>query len=117
SKSSHDDRFKTSNDDGNKVDEDPSKECECNDQEKEDNVNNTNNINTISLTVNVADTNEDNELSFDTNIPSLEDVSIFNFLIDDEDDGTMADMNNLDTIIQVSSVPTTRIHMTWKRWI
>nr|GFC34395.1 ribonuclease H-like domain-containing protein [Tanacetum cinerariifolium] len=89
---------------------DPSKECECNDQEKEDNVNNTNNINTISLTVNVADTNEDNELSFDTNIPSLEDVSIFNFLIDDEDDGIMADINNLDTIIQVSSVPTTRIH-------
>ncbi|GKF52736.1 hypothetical protein Tco_0159646, partial [Tanacetum coccineum] len=32
-------------DDGKKVDEDPRKENECNDQEKEDNVNNTNNVN------------------------------------------------------------------------
>nr|GEZ31892.1 ribonuclease H-like domain-containing protein [Tanacetum cinerariifolium] len=63
------------------------------DSKSSHNVNNTNNINTISLNVNVVDTNEDNELSFDTNIPSLEDVSIFNYLIDDEDDGTMADMN------------------------
>ncbi|GJY30047.1 retrovirus-related pol polyprotein from transposon TNT 1-94 [Tanacetum coccineum] len=43
-KSSHDDGFKPSSDDGNKVDEDPRKENECNDQEKEDNVNSTNNV-------------------------------------------------------------------------
>nr|GEV86808.1 hypothetical protein [Tanacetum cinerariifolium] len=76
-------------------------ENEYNDQEKEDNVNNTNNVNTVSSTVNAADTNEDNELLFDPNMPSLEDVNIFNFSNDDEDDGTMADMNNLDTTIQV----------------
>nr|GEV28743.1 hypothetical protein [Tanacetum cinerariifolium]GEX84575.1 hypothetical protein [Tanacetum cinerariifolium] len=43
-------------------------------------------------------------------MPALEDVSIFNFSSNDEDDGTMADMNNLDTTIQVSPIPTTRIH-------
>nr|GEX95340.1 hypothetical protein [Tanacetum cinerariifolium] len=90
------------------VDEDPSKECKCNDQEKEDNVNSTNNVNTISSTVNVASTNAVNadggiissELLFDPNMPSLEDVSIFNFSNDDEDDGAMVNMNNLDSTIQ-----------------
>nr|GEY36979.1 putative ribonuclease H-like domain-containing protein [Tanacetum cinerariifolium] len=80
-KSSHDDGSKPSCDDGKKVDEDPRKENKCKDQEKEDNVNRTNNVNThIQLSS------------------------------DDEDDGTVADMNNLDTTIQVSLIPTTRIH-------
>nr|GEY17085.1 hypothetical protein [Tanacetum cinerariifolium] len=43
-------------------------------------------------------------------MPALEDVSIFNFSSDDEDDGTVADMNNLDTTIQVSPIPTIGIH-------
>nr|GEX83269.1 hypothetical protein [Tanacetum cinerariifolium] len=91
-------------------------ESECKYQEKEYNVNSTNNVNTagnvniVSLTVNVAGINEDNELPFDPNMPALEDVSIFNFSSDDKDDGTVADMNNLDTTIQVSPIPTTRIH-------
>nr|GEV65290.1 putative ribonuclease H-like domain-containing protein [Tanacetum cinerariifolium] len=80
---------------------------ECNDQEKEDNVNSTNNVNTVSSTVNTADTNEVNvvgenisiELPFDPNMPTLEDVSTFDFSRDDEDDGAVADMNNLDTTI------------------
>nr|GEW14824.1 ribonuclease H-like domain-containing protein [Tanacetum cinerariifolium] len=54
--------------------------------------------------------NEYNELLFDPNMPALEDVSIFNFSNDDEDNGIVADMNNLDTTIQVSPIPTTRIH-------
>nr|GEX29356.1 hypothetical protein [Tanacetum cinerariifolium] len=83
---------------------------ECNDQEKEDNVNSTNNVNTVSSTINAADTNEDNELPFNPNMHALEDVSIFNFSSDNEDDGTMANMNNLDTTIQVSPTLTTRIH-------
>nr|GEY64290.1 putative reverse transcriptase domain-containing protein [Tanacetum cinerariifolium] len=107
---SHDDEFKPSSDDGKKVDDDPSKESECNDQEKEDNVNNNNNVNTVSLTVNAAGTNEDNELPSDPNMHALEDVSIFNFSSDDEDDDTMAVMNNLDTTIQFSPTPTIRIH-------
>ncbi|GKD59901.1 hypothetical protein Tco_1297410, partial [Tanacetum coccineum] len=44
------------------------------------------------------------------NMTDLEDVSIFDFSRDDEDDGAEADMNNLDTTIQVSPIPTIRIH-------
>ncbi|GKA91671.1 putative ribonuclease H-like domain-containing protein, partial [Tanacetum coccineum] len=40
------------------------------------------------------------ELPFDPNMPALEDDSIFDFSRDDEDDGVVADMNNLDTTIQ-----------------
>nr|GEW33046.1 hypothetical protein [Tanacetum cinerariifolium] len=50
------------------------------------------------------------ELPFDLKIPSLEDDSIFDFSSDDKDDGVVADMNNLDTTIQVSPTLTTRIH-------
>nr|GEW15598.1 hypothetical protein [Tanacetum cinerariifolium] len=101
-KSSHDDGSKPSSDDGKKVDKDLRNKSKCKDQEKEDNVN--------SLIVNDAGTNEDNELSFDPNMSALEDVSTFDFSSDDEDDGAMADMNNLDTIIQVSPTPTIRIY-------
>ncbi|GJX47949.1 uncharacterized mitochondrial protein-like protein [Tanacetum coccineum] len=81
-KSSHDDGSKPSSDDGKKVDEDPRKDSECKDQEKEDNVNSTNNVNTVSSTVNAAGTNEVNavggktsiELPFDPNMPALEDL-------------------------------------------
>ncbi|GJX83995.1 putative ribonuclease H-like domain-containing protein [Tanacetum coccineum] len=47
------------------------------------------------------------ELPLDPNMPELEDYSIFE---DDEDVGAEADMNNLDTTIQVSPIPTIRIH-------
>ncbi|GJV59360.1 retrovirus-related pol polyprotein from transposon TNT 1-94 [Tanacetum coccineum] len=109
--SSHDDGFKLSSDEGKKVDEDLRKENECNDQEKEDNVNSTNNVNFAGTNkVNVVGKNVSNELPFDTDMPTLEDISTFNFLNEDEDDGVEADMNNLDTAIQVSPIPTTRIH-------
>nr|GEW33581.1 hypothetical protein [Tanacetum cinerariifolium] len=109
-KSSQDDGFKPLRDDGKKVDEDLSKGSECNDQKKQDNVNNTNNVKTVSSTVNAADTNEDNELPFDPNILALEDIGTINFSDEDEDDDEMADINNLDTTIQVSPTPTKRIH-------
>ncbi|GKB72912.1 putative ribonuclease H-like domain-containing protein [Tanacetum coccineum] len=110
-KSSHDDGSKPSSDDGKKVDEDPRKDSECNDQEKEDNVNSTNNVNAASTNeVNVVGGKTSIELPFDPNMPALEDYSIFDFSRDDEDDGAEADMNNLDTTIQVSPIPTTRIH-------
>ncbi|GKC45896.1 hypothetical protein Tco_1063618, partial [Tanacetum coccineum] len=77
-KSSHDDGFKPSSNDGKKVDKDPRKDSECNDQEKEDNVNNTNNVN-------AASTNEVNAVGgktsigppFDPNMHALEDYNIF----------------------------------------
>ncbi|GKG50028.1 hypothetical protein Tco_0518802, partial [Tanacetum coccineum] len=40
-------------------------------------------------------------------MPELEDYNIFE---DDEDVGAEADMNNLDITIQVSPIPTIRIH-------
>ncbi|GJR84438.1 hypothetical protein Tco_0155223 [Tanacetum coccineum] len=102
-KSSHDDGSKPSSDDGKKVDEDPRKDSECNDQEKKDNVNSTNNVNDVGGKTSI-------ELLFDPNMPALEDYIIFDLSRDDEDDGAEADMNNLDTTIQVSPNPTTRIH-------
>ncbi|GJX42333.1 retrovirus-related pol polyprotein from transposon TNT 1-94 [Tanacetum coccineum] len=100
-KSSQDDGSKPSSYDRKKVDEDPRKDSECNDQEKKNNVNSTNNIN-------AAGTNEVNgvgrktsiELTFDPNMSALKDYSIFDFSNDDKDDGAEADMNNLDTTIQ-----------------
>nr|GEZ01780.1 retrovirus-related Pol polyprotein from transposon TNT 1-94 [Tanacetum cinerariifolium] len=111
--SSQDDGFKHSSNEGNKVDEDLSKGNECYDQEKEMNVNSTNNVNTVSLTVNATSTNEVNVVGkhlFDPDMLALEDVGTFNCSNKDEDDDAVADMNNLDTIIQVSPTPTTRIH-------
>ncbi|GJZ42493.1 putative ribonuclease H-like domain-containing protein, partial [Tanacetum coccineum] len=109
--SSHEDGSKPSSDDGKKVDEDPRKDSECNDQEKEDNVNSTNNVNAASTNeVNVVGEKTSIELPFDPNMPALEDYSIFDFSRNDEDDGAMADMNNLDTKIQVIHILTTRIH-------
>ncbi|GKB35853.1 copia protein, partial [Tanacetum coccineum] len=72
---------------------DPRKDSECNDQEKEDNVNSTNNVNAASGKTNI-------ELPFDSNMHALVDYSIFDFLRYDKDDGAEADMNNLDTTIQ-----------------
>nr|GEZ34566.1 ribonuclease H-like domain-containing protein [Tanacetum cinerariifolium] len=66
---------------------------------KKDNVNSTNNVNIVSSTVNVAGINE---LPFDPDMPALEDISTFNFSSDHEDDTEMADINNMDTKIQVS---------------
>nr|GEY13490.1 hypothetical protein [Tanacetum cinerariifolium] len=108
--SSNDDGSRPSCNDGKKLDEDQRKENECNDQEKEDNVSSINNVNTVSSTVNVVVINEDNELPFDQIMPALEDFSIFNFSNDDEDDDIVANMNNLDTTIQVSPILTIRIH-------
>ncbi|GKA66039.1 hypothetical protein Tco_0765847 [Tanacetum coccineum] len=43
-------------------------------------------------------------------MPALEDYNIFDFSSNDKDDGAEAYMNNLDTTIQVSPIPTTRIY-------
>ncbi|GJT97300.1 ribonuclease H-like domain-containing protein [Tanacetum coccineum] len=126
-KISKDDRSKPSIDDEKKVDEDPKKDSECNDQEKEDNVNSTNNVNVASTNeVNVVGKKTSIEFPFDPNMPALEDVSIFDSSIDNEDDGVEADINDLDTTIQVSPNPTIRIHKdtstksgfghTWAKW-
>ncbi|GKB15007.1 hypothetical protein Tco_0848930 [Tanacetum coccineum] len=118
SKCSHDDGFKPSGVNEKKVTEEPRKEGgdSNNDQEKEDdNVNNTNNVNTasdrkstnninaVSLTVNVSSIEVNDvgaktsiELPDDPNMPELEDIV---YSDDDENVGAEADMNNLNTFI------------------
>nr|GEX77827.1 hypothetical protein [Tanacetum cinerariifolium] len=60
--------------------------------------------------INVVSANSSNELPFDPEMHKLEDISTFTLSNEDEDDGAEADMNNLDTTIQVSPTLTTRIH-------
>ncbi|GJT59143.1 putative ribonuclease H-like domain-containing protein [Tanacetum coccineum] len=115
SKSSPDVGFKPSGDDEKKVTEEPgkeggdsSKDSESNDQEKEDNVNSTNTVNAASTNeVNVVGAKTSIELLDDLNMPELEDIV---YSDDDEDVGAEADMNNLNTFMPVSPIPTTRIH-------
>ncbi|GJZ99192.1 hypothetical protein Tco_0671743 [Tanacetum coccineum] len=83
-------------------------------QENDENVNSTNNINTVSSTVNTASI-EDNVVdenivygcADDPNMPNLEEIV---YSEDDEGVGAKADMNNLDTFMPISPIPTTRIH-------
>ncbi|GKC80177.1 putative ribonuclease H-like domain-containing protein, partial [Tanacetum coccineum] len=121
SKSSQDDGSKPSSNDEKKVDEDSRKDSESIDQEKDDNVNSTNNVNAASTNeVNAVGGKINIELPDDPNMPALEDIVYSDddedvgaeavYSDDDEDVGAEADMNNLDTTIQVSSIPTTRIH-------
>ncbi|GKA17522.1 ribonuclease H-like domain-containing protein [Tanacetum coccineum] len=108
SKNSQDDGSKPSSDDGKKVEEDLRKDSKSIDQEKENNVNNT-------INISAASTNEVNdfvaktsiELPIDPDMPELEDIF---YSEDDEDVGAEADMNNLDTFMPVSPIPTIRIH-------
>ncbi|GJT87699.1 putative ribonuclease H-like domain-containing protein [Tanacetum coccineum] len=83
-------------------------------QEKDENVNSTNIINIVSSTVNTAnimdnvvDENTVYRCVDDQNMPNLEEIV---YSDDDEGVGTEADMNNLDTFMPVSPIPTTRIH-------
>ncbi|GKE13668.1 putative ribonuclease H-like domain-containing protein, partial [Tanacetum coccineum] len=78
------------------------------------NGNNTNNVNVVSSTVNAAGTevNVGNpktsiKLPNDPNMPELEDIV---YSDDDENVGAKADMNNLDAFMPVSRILTTRIH-------
>ncbi|GJY13284.1 putative ribonuclease H-like domain-containing protein [Tanacetum coccineum] len=86
------------------------------DQEKENNDNSNNNINTVSSNINatsiknnIADNNEASpfDVPDDLNMLDLEDISIFS---DAKDDDVEADMTNLDIHIPVSPIPITRIH-------
>ncbi|GJS44522.1 ribonuclease H-like domain-containing protein [Tanacetum coccineum] len=94
---------------GKKTNEEPSNEGYAN---------STNRDSTISpsvCTVGQRFTNAD-DLPIDPLMPDLEDtadllnIGIFSGAYDDEDVGTEADLNNLETTMNVSPIPTTRIH-------
>ncbi|GJR18068.1 ribonuclease H-like domain-containing protein [Tanacetum coccineum] len=107
-KNSPNDGFKPSRDYGKKVDENPREDSKGIDQEKEDDVNSTNNVNAASTNeVNAVDTKTSIELPIDLDMPELEDIV---YSDDNEDVGTEAGMNNMDAFIPVSPIPTTRIH-------
>ncbi|GJT66716.1 putative ribonuclease H-like domain-containing protein [Tanacetum coccineum] len=118
SKSSSDAGFKPPRDDEKKVTKEPgkeggdsSKDSVCSDQEKEDNVSSTNNVNTASTNeVNVVGGKSSIELPYDLNMSALEDYNIFKLSSDGQDVGAEADMNNLDAFMPVSPIPTTRVH-------
>ncbi|GKE36908.1 putative ribonuclease H-like domain-containing protein, partial [Tanacetum coccineum] len=83
-------------------------------QEQDANVNNTNNINTVSLTVKAADIENnavDENIVYgcidDPTMPNLEEIVYFD---DDEEVGAEADMKNLATNMPVSPILTTRVH-------
>nr|GEW16247.1 copia protein [Tanacetum cinerariifolium] len=116
SKSSQDVGFKPSNNVGKKVNEVLRHENECKYQEEKDNVNSTNRVNAVSSTVNAASGEVNDvgrkssiELPDDPNMSKLEDVSIFEDSYEDVF-GAEADLNNWESIFQVSPILTTRIH-------
>ncbi|GJZ58256.1 putative ribonuclease H-like domain-containing protein [Tanacetum coccineum] len=97
------------------ADDVPGKGDEGLDQERTDSS--TQDINTVGPSINTASTNINtgslniNTVSFnDTSMPSLEETGIFDKACDDEDVGAEADLNNLETTMNVSLIPTTRIH-------
>ncbi|GKF55206.1 hypothetical protein Tco_0165546, partial [Tanacetum coccineum] len=98
-----------------KTNEEPANEAELDNllvQQKEGYANNTNKDSTISPSVSTARqsfTNAD-DLPTDSLMPDLEDTGIFSSTYDDEDVGIEADLNNLETTMNVSPIPTTRIH-------
>ncbi|GJW09508.1 putative ribonuclease H-like domain-containing protein [Tanacetum coccineum] len=63
------------------------------------------NINTGSPNINTA-----SPIPNDPNMTTLEETGIFDGSYDDEDVGVEADLNNLETTMHVSPIPTTRIH-------
>ncbi|GKE57503.1 putative ribonuclease H-like domain-containing protein, partial [Tanacetum coccineum] len=63
------------------------------------------NINTGSLNINTT-----SPIPNDPSMTSLEETGIFDGTYDDEDVGAEADLNNLETTMNVSPIPTTRIH-------
>ncbi|GKF07173.1 hypothetical protein Tco_0041397, partial [Tanacetum coccineum] len=87
-------------------------------QQKKGYANSTNKDSTVSPFVSIAGqsfTNANN-LPTDPLMPDLEDTAdllntgIFSGAYDDKDVGAEVNLNNLETIINVSPIPTTRIH-------
>ncbi|GKC18923.1 putative ribonuclease H-like domain-containing protein [Tanacetum coccineum] len=85
-------------------------------QEQDESINSTNNINTVSSTINTASI-EDNVVDEnivyrcidDPNMPNLEEI-VYSDDDDDEEVGAKADMNNLAIVVLVSPIPTIRVY-------
>ncbi|GJU31863.1 putative ribonuclease H-like domain-containing protein [Tanacetum coccineum] len=86
-------------------------------QQKEGYANSTNRDSTVSPSVSTAGQNFTNadDLPTDPLIPDLEDTGIFSGAYDDEYVGAEADLNNLETTMNVSPIPTNRIHKDYSK--
>ncbi|GJZ50154.1 putative ribonuclease H-like domain-containing protein [Tanacetum coccineum] len=129
-KATEEDKSSPKDDAGKKNEvKDPTKEDDMNGSGEATHANSTNRLNTVSSTVNTDDNNtyrvftpvnaatpSNADYPIDPLMPDLEDTAnledtgIFGNAYDDEDVGTEADINNLETTISVSPVPTTKIH-------
>ncbi|GKE67513.1 ribonuclease H-like domain-containing protein [Tanacetum coccineum] len=102
---------------GKKTNEEPTNEGERNGQEKKGEASNKK-VYTVSPSVSATEESFNNADDLLTNplMPNLEDTAdllntgIFIGAYDDEDVGAEADLNNLETTMNVSPIPTTRIH-------
>ncbi|GJU08777.1 retrovirus-related pol polyprotein from transposon TNT 1-94 [Tanacetum coccineum] len=87
-------------------------------QQKEGYANSTNRVSTVSPSISAVGQSfiNANDLLTDPLMPDLEDTTdllntgIFSGAYDDEDVGAEADLNNLETTMNVSPISTTRIH-------
>nr|GEX04468.1 hypothetical protein [Tanacetum cinerariifolium] len=68
------------------------------------------NVESSTRTVNTAGLVNTVDYPNDPLMPDLEDAGIFDDAYDDRDDGAEADYNNLETVISVTPIPSTRIH-------
>ncbi|GKE46040.1 putative ribonuclease H-like domain-containing protein [Tanacetum coccineum] len=91
-------------DEGGKIDDLGSWDQQVKSGADDENINSTNNINNASLTVNAADTLED-----DSQMSNQENYGIFVDAYDDRNDSAEADYNNLETVISVNPIPSTRM--------
>nr|GEX05952.1 retrovirus-related Pol polyprotein from transposon TNT 1-94 [Tanacetum cinerariifolium] len=86
----------------------PYQASESDNQERPNTESSTKTVNT-ARPVNIA-TPTYADIPNDPLMPDLEDAGIFDDAYDDKDKGAEADYNNLETVISVSPIPSTRIH-------
>nr|GEW92378.1 hypothetical protein [Tanacetum cinerariifolium] len=95
-------------DDHNKDKHGPSQASESDNQEGPNAESSTKSVNTARPVNTATPTYAD--YPNDPLMPDLEDAEIFDDAYDDRDEGAEADYNNLETVISVSPIPSTRIH-------
>nr|GEX92068.1 ribonuclease H-like domain-containing protein [Tanacetum cinerariifolium] len=95
-------------DDHNKYKHGPSQASESDNQERPNAKSSTKTVNTAGQVNTAAPTYAD--YPNDPLMLDLEDARIFDDAFDDKDKGAEADYNNLETVISVSPIPSTRIH-------
>nr|GEW28233.1 hypothetical protein [Tanacetum cinerariifolium] len=86
----------------------PSQASESDNHKRSNTESSTKTINTAGLVNTATPTYAD--YPNDPLMPDLEDAGIFDDAYDDRDEGVEADYNNLETVISVSPIPSTRIH-------